>query len=42
MESLKGSSGRSRDVFAEATHGKDEINSCDIAKIEKAAVSRSV
>ena len=33
METLERSSCRSRDVFAKSTHGKDEINASNVAKI---------
>jgi hypothetical protein len=42
METLKRSGGGSQNIFTEATHGEDEINSSDVAKLEKASVSRSV
>ena len=42
VETLKGSSGRSRNVFSEAAHGKNEVNVSDITKVEEAAVGGAV
>ena len=42
VEPLERSSGGSRNIFAKTAHSEDEVNPSDVAKVEEAAVSRSV
>ena len=42
METLERSCGGGRDVFAQSTHGKDQIDAGNVTEVEQAAIGRAV